>query len=152
MQINLDGGALYWDAPEPLEGDVEVAGTVSTNKVDAPDGFPETRGAVSRVQMEWQDFTHQGGGLWDNESGEVRYEDVSATYIPAIEVDAEVQAAASRAARREVKRRVPLSRRLRGGSFTVALKGPAVEVPVGATKTQWTGVLMDVGLTGLQEE
>jgi hypothetical protein len=51
VRIDLEGGgALYWDAPEPVEGPVEVTGTVSTNNIDAPDGFPETRGVVRRVR------------------------------------------------------------------------------------------------------
>ncbi len=101
--------------------------------------------------MEWQDFTHQGGGSWVNETGLARYEEVSATYFPAGEVDAEVEAAAIRAARRAFKPRMPLGQRLRGGSFTVAIHGPAVELPAGATKTRWTGVLIDVGATGLAQ-
>src|SRR6185503_15453022 len=40
IRIDVDGGALYWDAPEPVSGRVEVAGTISTNIVDAPEGFP----------------------------------------------------------------------------------------------------------------
>src|SRR5690349_20032464 len=36
VQIDLVAGALYWEAPDPVEGDVEVVGTVCTNNVDAP--------------------------------------------------------------------------------------------------------------------
>ena len=93
VQIYIDGALLYWDAPEPLEGEIEVSGTVSTNTVDAPEGFPATRFTVRRVQMEWQDLPHWGGGVWGNENGLARYEEVEETYLPAHEAEAEAEAA-----------------------------------------------------------
>jgi len=39
---------LYWDTPQPVVGPVEVTGSVSTNNVDAPDGFPDTTGVPGR--------------------------------------------------------------------------------------------------------
>jgi hypothetical protein len=55
VRIELDAGVLYWDAPEPVSGALEVAGTVSSNAVDAPDGFPETTGVIRRLRREWHD-------------------------------------------------------------------------------------------------
>lgn len=151
VQITLDGATLYWDAPEPLEGEIEVSGTVSTNTLVAPDSFPKTHCAVSRVQMEWQDFTHQGGGLWENESGVARYEEVAKTYLPVHEVETELEPPTLQAAIREFKRRIPRRRGLRGGSFAVFDQGPSMELAVGARQTQWTGVLMDVTVSRPQE-
>lgn len=87
-QVDFDGGAVYWDAPEPVAGAVEIAGEVVWNTIDAPPGFPETSGLVRRLRMEWQEM-----------DGERRYEDVAATYVPTRELgppDPEVEAAALR--------------------------------------------------------
>lgn len=54
VSISVDGATLYWDAPRPVDGPVELAGVVSLNNIDAPDGFPVTRGVIRRVRMEWQ--------------------------------------------------------------------------------------------------
>jgi hypothetical protein len=71
-RIDLDGGVLYWDAPDAVEGPLDLAGTVSSNNVDAPDGFAETSGVMRRVRMEWR-----------NKSAEYRYEEVPASSLPA---------------------------------------------------------------------
>lgn len=54
VSISVDGATLYWDAPRPADGSVELTGVVSLNNIDAPDGFPVTRGVIRRVRMEWQ--------------------------------------------------------------------------------------------------
>ena len=36
--VDSDGAAIYWDAPRPVAGPVDVTGVVSANNVDAPDG------------------------------------------------------------------------------------------------------------------
>lgn len=81
-RIDVDGGALYWDAPEPVDGEVELTGTVRHNTIDAPDRFPETLYVVRGLSMEWQELTHQGGQTWGNETGTCRYEDVTETHLP----------------------------------------------------------------------
>ena len=53
--VDSDGAAIYWDAPRPVAGPVDVTGVVSANNVDAPDGFPMTAGVVTRVRMSRQD-------------------------------------------------------------------------------------------------
>jgi hypothetical protein len=63
-RIDVEGGALYWDAPERVTGPMEVAGTISTNDVDAPEGFPETSGVLRRVRMVWDDFVISPEGAW----------------------------------------------------------------------------------------
>jgi hypothetical protein len=84
VAIELDGGTLYWDAPERLEGTIEVTGTISLNNTDAPDGFPTTHGVVRRVRMEWQEFEFaQGGSRPGPKMGtHPFYEDVLASYLP----------------------------------------------------------------------
>jgi hypothetical protein len=115
VQIDVERGALYWDAPEKVEGVVEIAGQVSSNDIDAPDGFPATTGVVRRILMEWREFVEFKSRSWRNEGGRARYEKVPATYFPV--GDHEPTGAA-----------------------------------LGATKTVWTGVLIELETTGLVDE
>jgi hypothetical protein len=78
---------LYWDAPGPVAGVVEVAGSVSSNTVDTPDGFPMARGVARRVRMEWREFVHDGQRRWSYADGEARYEQVEASYFPIQEAE-----------------------------------------------------------------
>lgn len=82
--IAIDGGTLYWDAPERVEGTIEVTGTISLNNIDAPDGFPTSYGVVRRVRMEWQEFEFTPGGsrLGPRPGTHPFYEDVQASYLP----------------------------------------------------------------------
>jgi len=75
VSITVAGATLYWDAPRPVDGSVELTGVVSLNNIDAPDGFPVTRGVIRRVRMEWQ-ATGTAPGVTP------RYEDVPVSYLP----------------------------------------------------------------------
>jgi hypothetical protein len=148
VQINVDGGALYWDAPGPVAGLVEVAGAVSTNNVDVPDDFPETTGVLRRVRMEWQDFVMSPSG-WRSKGEGTRYEEVATTYSPASEprtFEPEVEEELIRQARQAHDRAVAAGRVDPGESFEVGLfvSHAAREVPPGTTATRWTGVLIDL--------
>ncbi len=155
VQIDLAGGALYWEALEAAEGAVEVVGTVSTNNVDAPDGFPETTGVVRRIRMEWRDFVLGPDRSWRNVAEGPRYEAVSQTYFPPIEIeepDPAVEADLNRRARQAYDREVASGRIQRGDSFTVVLGAPhTTSRPPGATETRWTGVLIDLEITGTRQ-
>jgi hypothetical protein len=150
VQINIDGGTLYWDAPEPVAGPVEVAGSVGTNNVDAPDGFPETAGVLRRVRMEWQDLVMNPDGGWRGKGAGTRYEEVPTTYFPVVpeaeDLDAEVEAEMHRQARAAYERELASGRLKPGDSFEIAVAVPSTarEIPVGATDTRWTGVLIDL--------
>lgn len=152
VQIDLAGGALYWEAPEPAEGAVEVVGTVCTNNVDAPDGFPETTGVVRRIRMEWRDLVLGPDGSWHCVADGLRYEEVSQTYLPPIEIeepDPEIEADLNRRARQAYDREVASGRIQRGDAFTVVLGAPHTRRrPPGATETRWTGVLIALEITG----
>jgi hypothetical protein len=146
-RVDLDGAALYWNAPQSVAGAVEIVGTVSSNNVDAPQGFPETRGVVRRVRMEWQELVLVDQvGTWSNETGEARYEEVPVSYLPATEVAPTDPVDQAAAIRRVLEYRSPVSRLLRRRSFAVAV--PAPRLPVGTTQTRWTGVLIDMEVTG----
>ena len=84
VAVDIDGGTLYWDAPERVEGTIEVTGTISLNNVDAPYGFPTTDGVVRRVRMEWQEYEFAGDGsrLRPTPGTHPLYEDVLASYLP----------------------------------------------------------------------
>jgi hypothetical protein len=116
VQLEVGGVALYWDAPGPVAGVVEVAGSVSSNTVDTPDGFPMARGVARRVRMEWREFVHDGQRRWSYADGEARYEQVEASYFPIQEAET-----------------------------------GDPDVPPGARKTQWTGVLVDLEITQLAQ-
>lgn len=88
VQIDVDGVALYWDAPGPVSGVVEVAGSVSSNTIDTPDGFPMARGVVRRVRMERREFVHDGQRRWGYADDGARYEQVEASYFPIQEAEA----------------------------------------------------------------
>ena len=84
VAIDIDGGTLYWDAPERVEGTIEVTGTISLNNTDAPDGFPTTHGVVRRVRMEWHEYecARDGSRKRPTPGTHPLYEDVLASYLP----------------------------------------------------------------------
>lgn len=82
VAIDVPGGTFYWDAPERVEGAIEVTGSISFNNVDAPDRFPVTHGVVRRVRMEWQECVERDGRAGPSPQAEPRYEDVSASWFP----------------------------------------------------------------------
>ena len=149
VRIDVEGGALYWDAPEQVTGPIDVAGTISTNNVDAPEGFPETSGVVRRVRMVWADFVIGPEGVWLSTGEGTRYEEVTSTYFPAREptaFDPDVEAELSRQAREAYDREMAAGRLSPGESFKVVLKVPASnrKIPPGTSDTRWTGVLIDL--------
>jgi hypothetical protein len=157
VRIDIDGGALYRDAPEPIIGRVEVAGTVTTNDVDAPEGFPETACVLRRLRMEWQDFVISPQGRWTSAGEGTRYEEVTSTQLPADEhepVTPEVEAGSRRRARHAYEREVTAGRLGRGDTFEVGLKvsGTARGAPPGTTEMRWTGVLTDLETVGLVQQ
>ena len=84
VAVDIDGGTLYWEASESVEGTIEVTGTIALNNVDAPDGFPTTGGVVRRVRMEWQEYEFAGDGsrVRPTPGTHPLYEDVLASYLP----------------------------------------------------------------------
>lgn len=81
-RIDVSPAALYWDAPEPVQGDVQLVGVVRRNTVDAPAGFPVSRGTVRRVRMERRDFGQTTPRTWEPVNAKAGYEDVAASYLP----------------------------------------------------------------------
>src|SRR4051794_14127797 len=62
----------------------------------------------------------------------------------------QVERALARRARQAFKGETPDGRRLRGADLTIGFKasGTATEVPSGTIQTRWTGVLVDLEITG----
>jgi hypothetical protein len=149
VRIDVDGGVLYWDAPEPVSGPLEVTGTVSSNTVDAPDGFPETTGVIRELRMVWHDVVVGPDGSWAGTSQGPRYEEVASTYLPPYEPEPltpEVEAELSRRARQAYERETVAGRLSPGDPFRIGLRIPHTDralVP-GTQETRWTGVLMDL--------
>jgi hypothetical protein len=149
VRIDVEGGALYWDAPERVTGPIEVAGTIGTNNVDAPKGFPQTTGVVRRVRMVWSDFVISPEGVWRGTGQGTRYEEVTSTYFPVREptaFDPHVEAELSRQAREAYDRDMAAGRVNPGESFKVVLNVPASnrKIPPGTREARWTGVLIDL--------
>jgi hypothetical protein len=62
VRVDVAGGALYWDAPAPVDGPFEILGSVSTCVTDAPDGFPTTRLVIRAARMlSRRRGVHEGG-------------------------------------------------------------------------------------------
>lgn len=77
--VRVDAGevALYWEAPEPVTGAIELDARVEANTIDAPPGFPRTTGVVRRVRLEWSDRVVTDRGERPVLLETARYEDVS---------------------------------------------------------------------------
>jgi hypothetical protein len=156
LRIDVDGGALYWDAPERITGPIEVAGTIRTNNVDAPEGFPQTSGVVRRVRMVWDDVVVSSEGGWQSDPEGTRYEEVTSTYFPPHEpmaFDSTDEAELLRLARVAYEREAAAGRLRPGESFGVGLRVPASDqkTPPGTRRTRWTGALLDLDTGGGSE-
>lgn len=84
VAISVAGATLYWDAPRPVDGSVELTGVVSLNNIDAPDGFPVTRGVIRRVRMEWRatGTGTSGQRVPPPPGASSHYEEVPVSYLP----------------------------------------------------------------------
>lgn len=83
VSVSVAGATLYWDAPRPVDGPVEITGVVSLNNVDAPDDFPATRGVIRRVRMEWRATgTGTDGQRVSLPGAAIHYEEVPVSYLP----------------------------------------------------------------------
>jgi len=149
VRIDVKGGALYWDAPEQVSGPIEVAGTISTNNLDAPAGFPQTTGVLRRIRMMWAGFVIGPEGVWRSAGEGTRYEEVTSTYFPVREptaFDPEVEAELRQRAREAHDHEMAAGRLSPGESFEVGLTVPASKRkgPAAMRETRWTGVLIDL--------
>ncbi len=82
VRIDVGGAALYWDAPTDVQGRVGPVGHVEFNNVDAPEGFPQTRGIVRAVRMEWRDYVSDNGVEWVPADDRAQYGRVEASTVP----------------------------------------------------------------------
>ncbi len=61
---------------------MQLVGVVRRNTVDAPAGFPVSRGTVRRVRMDRRDFGQTAARTWEPVNAKAGYEDVAASYLP----------------------------------------------------------------------
>lgn len=140
VRIDVEDGALYWDAPEPVEGDVELTGTVETNNIDAPPGFPSTRCVVRRVRMGWRE-----------ESRGTYFEEVPTSWLPSLGERPDIDPAVRQAAIQEARQRVPRWRRWFGpGRVTVFLAPSEDDLAAASLRPWWAGLLLDVESVGVE--
>lgn len=156
LRIDVEGGALYWDAPERITGPIQVVGTIRTNNVDAPEGFPETSGVVRRLWMVWDDLALGPEGVWRSDPEGTRYEEVTSTYFPPHEpmaFDSKDEVELLQLARAAYERDVAAGRLRPGESFGVGLKVPASDqkTSAGTHTTRWTGALLALDTGGGSE-
>jgi hypothetical protein len=147
VRIDVGGGAVYFGAPTPIEGPVEVVGRVVSDDVDWPEATPATRGVVRRVRMEWSERVQYAPGTWGGTSTPPRYEDVPATYLPDHERPSSPDDDATM--HRQVEHPRPEGGAKGARSFVTLGWAARPEVPIGTTRIVWTGVLIDLEITGL---
>ena len=82
VRVDVGAAALYWDAPSPVTGPVDLEAMVQYNTADAPEGFPETEGVVRRLRMEWKTFVMKDDFVSRAVDGSARYDDVPLSFIP----------------------------------------------------------------------
>ncbi|KRE62380.1 hypothetical protein [Nostocoides sp. Soil756] len=81
VRLDAGGAVLYWDAPYPVEGPVEVHGWIEASHVDAPPDFPMNDGIVRRVRLEWCEAMATGPRERTVLIDKGRYEEVEASQI-----------------------------------------------------------------------
>ena len=80
VRVDADGAVLYWDAPAPIEGPVDLEGWIEANLIDAPPDFPMNRGTVRRVMLEWSDAVRTGPGERRVLTERARYDEVDTSH------------------------------------------------------------------------
>jgi hypothetical protein len=150
VQVSVGDGVLYWSAPGPVEGPVEIAGSVYADDPEDPDDMAATRGVIRRIRMERRDFVQHRPRQWRLADARARYEDVSASYFP---YDAESDPAAESTLIRKARehRAAQSDARAAGASFFIGFPPERRDVPLGTVKTRWTGVLIDLEITCLDQ-
>lgn len=76
VRVDADGAVLWWDAPAPIEGPVELEGWIEANLIDAPPDFPMNQGTIRRMQLEWCDAVITGPGERTVLTERARYDEV----------------------------------------------------------------------------
>ena len=77
--LTAPGVTLYWLAPAPVTGELDVQGAIrEDHHIDTPDGAPAVRGRVKRVQVVERDFVRPGSqGPWVWAESPARLRDVA---------------------------------------------------------------------------
>jgi hypothetical protein len=74
----VPGLALYWAAPYPAQGRTRVVGYIhEDHHGGVPEGFPEARGVVRRIQVETARMIEAEPRLWRPTADPPSYEDVA---------------------------------------------------------------------------
>jgi hypothetical protein len=81
-ELTASGAFLYWDAPRPADGDLELLGSIHRDVgVTTPDDFPSTHGVIRRLRMESYLY-HLTARGWEPIDNSVTYDEVNQTYLP----------------------------------------------------------------------
>jgi hypothetical protein len=147
VRVDVGPAALYWEAPEPVSGEVQVVGAIRRDAVDAPPGFPDTRAVVRRIRMEWTPYARLSSGEWAPDAAErPHYVDVAKSFFPAGRDSEPPRSALDRA--RAMARRVASNLRPSHYSQMVVMDASDQDDASGTTDLEWTGVLLDLEVLG----
>jgi hypothetical protein len=148
VRVDVGPAALYWEAPEPVSGEVEVVGAIRRDAVDAPPGFPDTRGIVRRIRMEWTPYATLSSGERAPEADKrPQYVDVARSFFPAGR-DSEPPRSPLDLARAMARRAASTLRPSHYREMVVVDASDPDGAAPGTTDMEWTGVLLDLEILG----
>jgi uncharacterized protein DUF6578 len=81
-ELSVGEATLYWDAPEQVEGELHLVGSVHRDVGNhTPEDLRSSRGVIRRLRMETRRYQKTGHG-WDFLDNTASYEEVQQTYLP----------------------------------------------------------------------
>jgi hypothetical protein len=148
VRLDVGPAALYWEAPEPITGDVRIIGAIRHDATEAPPGFPDTRGIVRRIRMEWTSYTKATTGEWRPGASDLtQYVDVATSYFPP-DPDSAPSVSLPEATRAAARRIAAALRPSRYTELVVLDDSDDDKTAPGTTRMEWTGVLLDLEILG----
>jgi hypothetical protein len=101
--------------------------------------------------MEWREFVLFRPGSWRVENDQARYDDVSETFFPPRIADPG-HTESTVVADRELRERMAAAHRRLGVDDFVVMRALSPDLPLGTTRTEWTGVLLDLEIIGTEAD
>jgi hypothetical protein len=148
VRLDVGPAMLCWEAPRPVSGEVRLVGTICRDATDAPPGFPETRGIVRRIRMEYTPYKKSGTGeRLPNADDQKQYVDVAKSFFPA-GPDSASSMSSLEVARALVRRAAAALRPARYSEVVLLNESEDDDAAPGTASIEWTGLLLDVEVLG----